>query len=61
MKDLREQIKCGFYGEAKGDGGVHDPIDSTLDRKFIKHTHTNISMNTLVSLKKLKTKIYIVF
>ena len=43
MKDLREQIKCGFYGGPVADGGVYGPIDSALACKFIKHTHKFIN------------------
>lgn len=53
MKDLREQIKCGFYGGPVTDGGEHRPIDSGLACRFIKHTHKHINeyINTSDRLK----------
>ena len=43
MKQLRRQIKCGFYGGPKQDGGRHNGIDENIARGFIKHTHKYIN------------------
>ena len=43
MKQLRQHLKNGFYGGNKRDGGVHSPIDASLARKFITHTHKYIN------------------
>ena len=53
MAQLREHLKQGFYGGPKRDGGEHAPIDSTLARKFINHTHKYINeyIETSESLK----------
>ena len=53
MKQLRDQIKQGFYGGPKKDGGRHAGIDSCLASSFIRHTHKYIN-EYIQSSEKLK-------
>ena len=43
MRQLRTQIKQGFYGGPKHDGGRHSGIDADMAQKFINHTHKYIN------------------
>ena len=43
MSQLRQQIKQGFYGDPKQDGGHHTGVDALLTHKFINHTHKYIN------------------
>ena len=53
MKQLRNQIKQGFYGGPKKDGGRHAGVGATLASSFIRHTHKFIN-EYIQSSKKLK-------
>ena len=55
MKQLRAQIKRGFYGGRKQDGGHHTGIDATVARGFIKHTHKFIN-EYIQKSEKLKNR-----
>ena len=43
MSQLRGQLKRGFYGCDKRDGGTHTGIDGCMVRTFIQHTHKYIN------------------
>ena len=59
MKQLRAQVKQGFYGGPKKDGGRHKGIDSTLASSFIRHTHKYIN-EYIQSSAKLKDTVMVV-
>ena len=55
MKQVRDHVKCGFYGGPKRDGGRHKGIDGVLARQFIKHTHKYIN-EYISKSEKLKNR-----